>query len=202
MSFAISWMAFMRRACSSLFLLPLLFMSCFLSSTLSLKPPQQSDGLSRNWGHRGDQWVRRLSIQPLITLNRFIYLRHAIRSSCFYLACQLSVTSRIQWSSEAVWEGYIILSRDRVFDFFHLLDLHVYPLGVYHRLRTSSMLHTITQQYKKCYIKYINVLPLNRVAGAFAPFFHKRTLPNAEGKPQLYSSVHAHALLLIWNTFP
>lgn len=200
MSFAISWIAFTRRARASAFLLPLLFMSCFPSSTPL--PSQQPDGLSRNWGHRGDQWLGLLSIQPLITLNRFIYLRHAITSSCFYLACQLSVTSRIQWSSEAVWEGYIILSRDHVFDFFHLSDLHVYPLGVYRRLRTSNILHTITQQYKECYKKYINVFPLNRIAGAFTPFFYERTLPNAEEKPQLYSCVHTHALLVIWNIFP
>lgn len=121
MSFAISWIAFMRRACASVFLLPLLLMSCFLPSTPSFfKPSQQPDGLSRNWGHRDDQRLGLLSIQPLITLNRFIYLRHAITSSCFYLACQLSVTSRIQWGSEAVWEGYIILSRDHVFDFFFI----------------------------------------------------------------------------------
>lgn len=76
-------------------------------------------------------------------------------------------------------------------------DLPVYPLGVYDRLRTSNILHTITQQYKKCYIKYINVLPLNRIAGAFTPFFYERTLSNAEEKPQLYSRVHTHALLVI-----
>lgn len=64
------------------------------------------------------------------------------------------------------------------------------------------MLHTITQQYKECHIKYINVLPLNRIAGAFAPFFYERTLHKAEEKPQLYSCVHAHALLVIRNTFP
>lgn len=173
LSFAISWAAFMRRTHASVFLLPLLFMSCFpFSPPCFLKPPQQPAGLSRSWGQCGDQWLGLLSTQPLITLNGFIDLSHAITSSCFYLACQLSVTSRIQWSSEAVWEGYIILSRDHVFDFFHLLDLHVYPLGVYHRLRSSNILHTITQQYKECYIKYINALPLKRIAGAFTPFFH------------------------------
>lgn len=204
MSLAISWLAFMRRAHASVCLLSLLLMSCFPSTTASfLKPSQQPDGLSRNWGHRGDQWVGLLSIQPLITLNRFIYLRHAITSSCFYLACQLSVTSRIQWGLEAVWEGYIILSRDHVFDFFfHLPDLHEYPLGVYCRPRTFNILHTITQQYKECHIKYINVFPLNRIAGAFTSFFYERTLHNVEEKLLLYSSVHAHALLVIWNIFP
>lgn len=129
MSLAISWLAFMRRAHASVCLLSLLLMSCFPSTTPSfLKPSQQPDGLSRNWGHRGDQWVGLLSIQPLITLNRFIYLRHAITSSCFYLACQLSVTSRIQWGLEAVWEGYIILSRDHVFDFFFISQTYMNTL--------------------------------------------------------------------------
>lgn len=173
LSFAISWIAFTRRARTSVFLLPLLFMSCFPFPTpCFLKPPQHRARRSRSWGQCGDQWLGLLSIQPLITVNRFIDLSHAIASSCFCLACQISVTLRIQWGLEAVWEGYIILSRDHVFEFFHLLDLQVYPLGVYHRLRSSNILHTITQQYKECYIKYITALPLKRIAGAFTPFFH------------------------------